>query len=74
MTTDVCVHHWVIESANGTYSTGACQICHATRKFRNSAPEEKWGKDGFRFTSEATRNKRQEGQQRRRDKERQVRQ
>ena len=30
-----CIHHWLIESAEGPLSTGVCQDCGATREFQN---------------------------------------
>ena len=32
----VCRHHWVIEPANGRYSSGECRLCHEVRSFENS--------------------------------------
>ena len=32
-----CTHHWVIESAHGTWSEGVCQRCGEEREFKNSA-------------------------------------
>ena len=31
-----CRHHWVIEPANGRYSTGECRKCHEVKAFENS--------------------------------------
>jgi len=31
-----CVHHWVIEPANGPVSEGRCKRCEVTRDFSNS--------------------------------------
>ena len=31
-----CVHHWVIEPAQGPLSQGRCKICKVTRDFSNS--------------------------------------
>ena len=36
-----CQHHWVIETAAGPVSSGACRRCQVVRKFKNyieSAP------------------------------------
>ncbi len=30
-----CAHYWVIESANGPVSQGACQVCGEVRGFKN---------------------------------------
>ena len=32
----VCRHHWVIEPAQGRYSTGECRNCHQVKAFENS--------------------------------------
>ena len=37
---DLCCHHWVIQTAEGPLSEGVCQLCHATREFKNSV--ESW--------------------------------
>lgn len=31
-----CIHHWVIEPANGPVSIGTCNLCNTTREFENS--------------------------------------
>ena len=31
-----CVHHWVIEAASGSYSSGVCAKCGETKEFSNS--------------------------------------
>ena len=31
-----CVHHWIIESAEGKTSQGECQKCHLEAEFKNS--------------------------------------
>ena len=31
-----CVHHWIIDSANGPTSEGRCKKCHVTKLFANS--------------------------------------
>ena len=31
-----CVHYWVIEVAQGSYSSGTCSKCQETREFINS--------------------------------------
>ena len=37
-----CLHHWVIEPANGPFSTGICQVCQEAREFRNSIDAVGW--------------------------------
>jgi len=32
---EICIHHWVIQPANGPVSNGACQICGENREFEN---------------------------------------
>ncbi len=36
-----CMHHWVIERANGPISKGTCRVCGEEREFNNSV--ETWG-------------------------------
>ena len=31
-----CPHHWLIDSPNGSTSTGVCKLCGAVKQFRNS--------------------------------------
>ena len=31
-----CVHHWVIEAANGSKSPGTCLKCNESKAFSNS--------------------------------------
>ena len=31
-----CAHHWMIETANGTQSSGTCKHCGVNQKFFNS--------------------------------------
>ena len=30
-----CIHHWIIEPANGATSMGVCKLCGAEREFSN---------------------------------------
>ncbi len=34
--TKSCLHHWVIETAQGPKSEGTCQICGEVKKFLNT--------------------------------------
>ena len=36
-----CVHHWLIEEANGPTSNGRCKKCGAERTFPNWRPNDK---------------------------------
>tara|TARA_B100000749_G_scaffold280850_1_gene279274 strand:+ start:7276 stop:7461 length:186 start_codon:yes stop_codon:yes gene_type:complete len=36
-----CIHHWMIETANGPSSKGECNICGLSKTFDNSVPLEK---------------------------------
>jgi len=36
---DECLHHWVIEIADGPTSRGVCKICGAEKEFINSMPD-----------------------------------
>jgi len=40
-----CVHHWIIEPAEGKTSQGRCEKCQEVRAFDNSIPD-----DQFSFT------------------------
>lgn len=31
-----CIHHWIIEAADGVNSPGVCKYCGAKREFRNA--------------------------------------
>lgn len=33
---EVCVHHWIIESPNGEHSRGTCKKCGSAKEFKNS--------------------------------------
>jgi hypothetical protein len=35
-TQDKCIHHWIIDVANGSFSKGVCKLCHKTSNFKNS--------------------------------------
>ena len=37
-----CVHHWLIEPANGAESAGVCRRCGQRRQFRNSTEALGW--------------------------------
>ena len=32
---ETCVHHWLIEGAKKSTSTGVCKKCHAVKEFNN---------------------------------------
>jgi len=34
--TSTCAHHWMIESPDGTTSTGVCNLCGTVKQFINS--------------------------------------
>ena len=36
-------HHWIIESANGHFSSGYCQNCQEQKTFENSIGQYSWG-------------------------------
>jgi hypothetical protein len=40
--TEVCKHHWIIPSPDGTVSQGCCKKCGAEREFYN------WQDEGFK--------------------------
>ena len=31
-----CIHHWMIEQANGPTSKGVCRMCDLIRSFKNA--------------------------------------
>ena len=35
-THDKCIHHWVIDIAEGPFSKGECKLCKKTANFKNS--------------------------------------
>ena len=37
-----CVHHWLIESPNGSTSAGVCKRCGETRDFANATENVMW--------------------------------
>ena len=37
-----CLHHWVIDSAEGPVSRGECKLCQLVREFKNFVGEDKW--------------------------------
>jgi hypothetical protein len=37
-----CLHHWVIDSAEGPVSWGKCKLCQLVREFKNFISEDKW--------------------------------
>jgi len=37
--TDICIHYWLIESAQGHISHGVCRICGEEQEFLNSLPD-----------------------------------
>jgi len=36
-----CVHHWILESPNGSWCKGKCKKCNEVGEFRNSVDEMK---------------------------------
>jgi len=42
---DVCIHHWTIDSSNGSHSNGYCLRCGLQRQFANSIETSNgWGR------------------------------
>lgn len=39
----VCAHHWVIQPANGPFSSGVCRVCGEARDFKNYIEAGAWG-------------------------------
>jgi len=48
---DVCVHHWVIEAAEGVRSKGVCKYCGEIREFDNYISVDSWVDDVFKIKS-----------------------
>lgn len=46
-----CKHHWLIESPQGPVSRGICQICDATREFKNYIDAISWGEESSQSTA-----------------------
>ena len=42
MTSDDCVHHWIIEPSGGTTSSGVCNKCGRHKDFYNSIADMSW--------------------------------
>ncbi|HMS59659.1 MAG TPA: hypothetical protein PKA49_12495 [Tepidiformaceae bacterium] len=59
----VCRHHWVIETPNGSVSSGRCKRCGVAREFRNSNEDMMWDSDSFSLTGSRSRGRRSEGAQ-----------
>lgn len=38
---ETCVHHWIIDTANGPASLGVCEKCGDEKEFKNS-PRAAW--------------------------------
>ncbi len=46
-----CKHHWLIESPQGPVSRGICQLCDATREFKNYIDAISWGEESSQSTA-----------------------
>ena len=46
-----CVHHWVIEAAEGAKSRGVCKHCGEIREFDNYISVDSWVDDVFKIKS-----------------------
>ncbi len=42
VTPPLCVHHWVIDDADGAESNGRCKHCGKERCFSNSLESDSW--------------------------------
>lgn len=56
--TTLCRHHWVIDTPNGSVSSGRCKRCGVDREFRNSAEEPMWDNDSFSLNGSRFRGRR----------------
>jgi hypothetical protein len=43
----LCRHHWIIDTPNGSVSSGRCKVCGIDKEFRNSAEDPMWDNDSF---------------------------
>jgi len=46
-----CRHHWVIDSALGPVSKGACRNCGIEKEFKNYLEATPWGEDASPLSS-----------------------
>lgn len=46
-----CQHHWVIQEADGPFSSGSCRLCGALREFKNYLEASHWGDEKTRTES-----------------------
>ncbi len=46
-----CLHHWVIETADGPISEGVCQKCAEVKTFANYVQQNTWSNQGDPTTS-----------------------
>ena len=58
VSTTLCRHHWVIETPNGSVSSGRCKTCGIDKEFRNSAEEPMWDNDSFSLNGSRFRGRR----------------
>ncbi|HNM76771.1 MAG TPA: hypothetical protein PKI89_00260 [Tepidiformaceae bacterium] len=54
----LCRHHWVIETPNGSFSSGRCKRCGVAKEFRNSAEDPLWDNDSFSLNGSRYRGRR----------------
>ncbi|MEO8540455.1 MAG: hypothetical protein ABI577_12000 [bacterium] len=54
----MCRHHWVIDTPNGSLSSGRCKRCGVAKEFRNSAEDPLWDNDSFSLNGSRYRGRR----------------
>ena len=54
----LCRHHWVIDTPNGSVSSGRCKRCGVDREFRNSSEDLMWDSDSFSLNGSRYRGRR----------------
>lgn len=54
----ICRHHWVIDTPNGSVSSGRCKRCGVAREFRNSSEDLMWDSDSFSLNGSRYRGRR----------------
>ena len=51
-TQSTCCHHWIIETADGPFSLGYCQLCFETKEFKNSLDDWSFFKETVKVRNE----------------------
>ena len=54
----MCRHHWIIDTPNGSVSSGRCKTCGVAKDFRNSAEDPMWDNDSYSLNGSRYRGRR----------------